>query len=118
MGGDTLIAMTLFISLFGSPIAMLYIYLKYRSKKLKIIEKMLDANREVTPEMLAVLNQPNSSTPGSDIRMAVFYLTIGGAIFLMLMFEVFGNPARLSLLSLLPLSIGISYLIASRLKEN
>lgn len=118
MGGDTLIAMTLFIGIFSMPVAMLYFYLKYRSKKLKIIEKMLDGNREVTPEMLAVLNQPNSSTPGSDIRMAVFYLTIGIAIFLMLVFQVFSNPARLSLLSLLPLSIGISYLVASRLKES
>lgn len=118
MGGDTLIAVTLFIGIFSMPIAMLYLYLKYRSKKLEIVEKMLDGSRDVTPEMLAVLNQSNTSTPGSDVRMAVFYLTIGIAVFLMLVFQVFGNPARLSLLSLLPVSIGISYFIASRLKER
>ena len=118
MGGDTIVPVTLFIGLFGMPIAITYFYLKYRSKKLAIIEKLLDGNREVTPEMLAVLNQPNPSTPGSDVRMAVFYLTIGFAIFLMLVLQVFGNPVRLSLLSLLPLSIGISYLVASRLKER
>lgn len=118
MGGDTLIAMTLFIGMFGMPVALYYLYLKYRSKKLEIVNKMLDGNHEVTPEMLAVIDHSSTNTPGSDTRMAIFYLAVGVAVFLILVFQVFGNPARLGLLSLLPLSIGISYLIASRLKES
>ncbi|WP_339869296.1 DUF6249 domain-containing protein [Pseudohongiella nitratireducens] len=118
MDGDFLIPVTLFIGMFGMPVAMLYFYLKFRNKKLEVVEKMLDGNQEVTPEMLAVISHSTASTPGSDIRMAVFYLAIGIAVFLILVFQVFGNPARLGLLSLLPVSIGISYLIASRLKGD
>lgn len=118
MDGDTLIPITLFIGIFSTPIAICFFYLKFRSKKLEIIEKMLDSNREISAEMLAILNPSSTNTAANDVRLAVFYLAIGFAIFLMLVFQVFANPARLSLLSLLPLSIGISYLVASRMKES
>lgn len=118
MDTNAIIPVTLFIGMFGAPVAMLYFYLKFRAKKLEVINKLLEGNQAVTPELLATLNHSNASTPAQDIRLAVFYLAIGLAIFLMLVFQVFGNPAKLSLLSLLPLSIGISYWITSRFKEN
>lgn len=106
------------IGAFGTPVLLAYFYLRYRSKKLEILEKLIDGSNEITPEVLAVIHSSAANKPGDDIRMAIFYIAIGVALLLMLSLQVFNNPPRLSLVSLLPLCIGVSYLLASRIDNS
>lgn len=111
MDPDTLLP----IGIFGTPVLLAYFYLQYRSRKLKILEKLIDGRNDITPEMLAVIDSSAAHKPSDDLRMAVFYIAIGLALLVILLLQVFNNPPRLSLLSLLPLCIGASYLIVSRI---
>ena len=54
----------------------------------------------------------------ADLRQGIFYCAIGIALMVILGMEVLGNPPKVALLGILPLSIGIGYFILMFLSRD
>lgn len=101
----------LFITLFGSPLLMVYFYLRYKTKKLEVLRELAHTDKPLSPELINLLHNSSEKTPMGDLRLAVIYSAVGISTMIILGFETFNNPAKLMLLGLLPLSIGLGYFV-------
>jgi hypothetical protein len=101
----------LFIMLFGAPVFIVYFYLRYKGKKLEALKQLVSSDKQVTPELIEAFYGSAGRAPMADLRLAVIYTAIGVATMIILGFESFNNPARLMLIGLLPLSIGLAYFV-------
>lgn len=98
----------------GGPILVIYLFLLFANKRLALktetLIKIVEHGATVDPDMLRVLSEP--SGPAADLRKGLIWLAIGIPAVLGLMMLPEGPPW---VLGLIPVFIGLAYLIMMKL---
>jgi len=116
MEGGILIAVVSVILSLGGPVIAFYYYLHYdaknKAKKMDTLVKVVEHGTEVDPGLLKMLDEPNG--PKADLRKGVIWLALGIPLTIALFFIDEGADWEVELFGLIPVFIGIAYLIVMK----
>ena len=100
----------------SSPAIIVFLLIRYKAKKLEVLQDLIRSDKPLNPELLALFDKGSSAN--ADLRQGIFYCAVGIALMIILGMEVLGNPPKVALLGVLPLSIGIGYFILMFLSRD
>ncbi len=116
MEGGIVIGIVAVLLSLGGPILAFYLFLhfsnKNKAKKMDTLVKLIEHGAEVDPELLKMLDEP--SGPKADLRKGVVWLAIGIPLTVALFFVNGGEEWEVGLFGLIPVFIGIAYLIVMK----
>lgn len=113
---QALVAIVSIVLIFGGPIIAIYLYLSFsnknKAKKMETLVKVVEHGAEVDPELLKMLDEP--SGPTIDLRKGLVWLALGIPLTIALFFANGGEEWEVGLFGLIPVFIGIAYLIVMK----
>ena len=115
-GGEAFIAAISIAFIFGGPVLFAYLVLhfgnKNKNKKMDTLLKIVEQGGDVNPELMGMLETPDG--PTSDLRKGVVWLAIGIPLTLAMALSDGGENWTSGLFGLIPVFIGIAYLIVMK----
>jgi hypothetical protein len=114
--GQAFIAAIAIMFIFGGPVVFTYLILHYSNKKttkkMDTLVKIVEQGGNVNPELMEMLEEPHG--PAADLRKGLIWLAVGIPLTLALTFNNGTDDWQGGLFGLIPVFVGIAYLIVMK----
>ena len=111
-----LVPIVLFVSFAATMIGLLYYRHKIKGKQQQTIQKLIEKDQQLTPELIAAIGK-KSESEHSDLTRGVVLISFSIAIVLYGWIALESEP-KFSGLGLFPLALGIAYLVINKMKKQ
>ena len=113
---EHLVPIILFISFAAIIIGLLYYRHKIKAKQQQTIQKLIEKEQQLTPELIAAIGK-KSESEHSDLSRGVVLIAFAVAIVLYGTIALYDDP-EFAALGVFPFAIGIAYLVINKVKKQ